>query len=150
MMAFMKPKKRQKLCHNCEGEADLDVIVCPFCAADLSAERSEQKEAPANHFSNQNLSHSLYPPGPGEREAVEETAAVISEKEEESGESFYRMAGVIALFAAGIQLFLFSALLLLFSHEGILVLKWSSRFWFLYFFASIPLLFFGYRSVMKL
>ena len=25
----MKPKKRQKLCHNCEGDIDVDVIVCP-------------------------------------------------------------------------------------------------------------------------
>ena len=38
-LGLMKPKKRQKLCHHCEGEVDLDVIVCPFCAADLREER---------------------------------------------------------------------------------------------------------------
>ncbi len=37
-----KLKKRQKLCYNCEGEIDLEVIVCPFCAADLREEKPEQ------------------------------------------------------------------------------------------------------------
>ena len=61
----MKTKKRQKLCYNCEGEVDLDVIVCPFCAADLRIEKPEvQRPAydPNLSVKNLNTQQSLYPP----------------------------------------------------------------------------------------
>ena len=60
----MKPKKRQKLCQNCEGEIDVDVIVCPFCAADLREERPEQKVSPISvrNLSDNETMKSLYPP----------------------------------------------------------------------------------------
>ena len=48
----MKPKKRQKMCYNCEGGVDLDVIVCPFCAADLRAEKPEQQASAYNPASS--------------------------------------------------------------------------------------------------
>lgn len=61
----MKPKKRQKLCYNCEGEVDLDVIVCPFCAADLREEKPELQRsafsAAASSVKQLNTEHSLYP-----------------------------------------------------------------------------------------
>lgn len=63
----MKPKKRQKLCCNCDGEIDLDVIVCPYCAADLREEKPEQRIAPPMASvrpltGGQQMSESLYPP----------------------------------------------------------------------------------------
>lgn len=78
----MKPKKRQKLCYNCEGEVDLDVIVCPFCAADLRSEKPEQQNPPyppsAPMKQHDHASQSLYPsPQPP---AVEE--AVLPPPEE--------------------------------------------------------------------
>jgi hypothetical protein len=143
----MKLKKRQKLCLNCEGEVDLDVIVCPFCAADLSEEKREKVEDQSSRFSGNHLSASLYPAQPNERESPEE---ICAEEKEISEEPIYRTAGIVALFALGVQLFLFSLMLVIFSHEGVLLLKWSSRFWFLYLFASIPLLLFGYRAITNL
>ncbi len=153
----MKPKKRQKICYNCDGEIDLDVIVCPYCAADLRAEKPEQ-QYPAYHpgsmVKNLNSSHqqtmqSLYPASlPKEQEeaalsADSQEAALVEEKEK-------NIFGPTLLFALGTQLFLFGVFMLLFSHKGAMILKWDARLWFLYLFASVPLLIFGYRSISKL
>lgn len=146
----MKLKKRQKLCSNCEGDIDLDVIVCPYCAADLREERPERGGS-----TMQNMSQSLYPsPYPIKNEKIEEILdepALISQEEE--GEPKEKGASVfvpILLFALGSLLFLLGLLLLVFSHNGQVVLKWDARLWFLYLFASVPFLVFGYRAISKL
>jgi hypothetical protein len=141
----MKPKKRQKLCLNCEGEIDLDVIVCPFCAADLRAEKPEQqKNSYSPLYSEHQMAESLYPSPHSEKES----SLPNSEKEEE-GSYLGQTIGGMALLSVGAQLFIFSLLLLFFSDQGALLLKWKSRFWFLYLFGSLPLLLFGYRSCFK-
>lgn len=153
----MKPKKRQKMCCHCEGEVDLDVIVCPFCAADLREEKPEQNKASFTTtatLKNLNTQQSLYPPhyapkasveAPEEVAAVTEEGAVLAESEESKN-----IFGPIILIALGSQLLLFGILMLLFSNKGMMILKWDARLWFIYVFASIPFLIFGYRSVSKL
>ena len=140
----MKPKKRQKLCPNCDGEADLDVIVCPFCAADLTGQEGVGGVPDA---SSCRLAASLYPsPSDGQEisEAIDQQETPIERV------SIYRTIGSIALFSVGVYCFLLGLVLILFSREGILVFKWSARFWFLYLLASVPLLLFGYRSITKI
>ena len=143
----MKPKKRQKLCHNCEGEIDIEVIVCPFCAADLREEKPEQGYSSSyvsqtHQMREKQTMQSLYPPLEKEIEEVGES--VLEEKTD---------PGVVAptvLFTVGVQLFIFSLLMLLFSHNGVVVLKWDARFWFFYAFASVPFLVFGYKALSRL
>lgn len=162
-ISFMKPKKRQKLCHNCEGEMDLDVIVCPFCAADLREEKPEQKRAsynPSFLHTNQQTNQSLYPspyspkPSPREEEAavepeaVEMTAAAEPAEEKESGSK--NIFAPTVFFTLGVQLFLFGFLMLLFSHKGVVVLKWDAHYWFGYVLVSLPFLYFGYKSISRL
>ncbi|MBF8263877.1 MAG: hypothetical protein HW387_1542 [Parachlamydiales bacterium] len=155
----MKPKKRQKLCCNCDGEIDLDVIVCPFCAADLREEKPEQQRTSPTSGNvrplsgGQQMSESLYPPPysshePSETAPPAEPAAPPSSAIEE--EKPDRMIGSILLFSVGVQLFVLGLMLVLFSYHGSVVLKWDARLWFLYVFASIPLLILGYRSLSKL
>ena len=150
ILAFMKLKKRQKLCSNCEGDIDLDVIVCPYCAADLREERPERTTP------MQQMSHSLYPPPyPIKEEKVEEPlpltpASLLLEDAPPPKESIAAAALPILLFALGAMLFLLGLLLVLFSHDGQVVLKWDARLWFLYLFASVPFLVFGYRAISKL
>lgn len=159
----MKAKKRQKMCFNCEGEIDLDVIVCPYCAADLREEKPEQPRASlqanlqtgAKNLGDQKTLASLYPsqypPQPLQRteaapsEEAPEPAVQSSAEEKEKN-----IFGPIILFTLGAQLCLFGLLMVLFSHKGVMVLKWDARLWFLYVFASIPLLVFGYRALSKL
>lgn len=163
----MKPKKRQKLCYNCEGEIDLDVIVCPFCAADLREEKPELQR-PTYHpsFSVRNLDasqtqQSLYPSSPAplqepvaeEEEAAapsspEPLATLLQEDEEEAKQKHFFAPTI--LFTLGVQLFLIGMLMLLCSHKGVIILKWDARSWFFYVLASLPLLIFGYRSLSKL
>jgi hypothetical protein len=153
---FMKTKKRQKMCYNCEGEIDLDVIVCPFCAADLREEKPEQ-QTPTYHHSvhlkNLNTQQSLYPSQQAQiKERVEEE---VQEEEEpnpavEEEEAPTNTILPIVLMTLGSQLFLFGLLILLFSKNGEMTLKWSAEFWWLYTLASLPFLIFGYKAINKL
>lgn len=161
-ISFMKPKKRQKLCHNCEGEMDLDVIVCPFCAADLREEKPELKRPSYNPSflqANQQTNQSLYPssysskPKEGEQEAVEEPEmpeTVATSPTERSESETKNIFGPTIFFTLGVQLFLFGFLMLLFSHKGVVILKWDAHYWFGYVLVSLPFLYFGYKSVSKL
>lgn len=150
----MKTKKRQKLCYNCEGEVDLDVIVCPFCAADLREEKPEQplsSYTTSNAFRNLDTENSLYPPAyaPRVREEPEEQEApqIASEYPDEEQKS---AVGPTILLTLAAQAFLLGLFLLIFSSNGHLTLKWDARLWYLYIVASIPLFIFGVKSINKL
>lgn len=148
----MKPKKRQKLCHNCEGEIDLDVIVCPFCAADLREEKPEKAYgafvATSDVLSQKETMQSLYPHMNLEDEEVEESSE-LSSPQEESGKAANVILPTI-LFTLGVQLCVLGILMALFSHKGMIVLKWDARFWFFYLLGSVPFLVLGYRSLSRL
>jgi hypothetical protein len=146
----MKPKKRQKLCCHCEGEVDLDVIVCPYCAADLREEKPEQLNPPYNPSvrslnAEKAASQSLYPSSIPEEA---EPAAILEESA--APDRSQNIIGPLLLLTLGAQLLILGLLMALFSHKGSLVLKWDARMWFFYIIASGPLLFFGYRSASKL
>jgi hypothetical protein len=152
----MKPKKRQKMCGHCEGEVDLDVIVCPFCAADLREEKNEISKPiynPTAALKNLSTQASLYPPhyapkAAAPAAAVAEEAAPATENAEE--EPTQMIWGPVLLMTLGAQLLLFGLFMLFFSQNGQLVLKWDARLWFFYILASIPLLAFGYKAVNKI
>lgn len=156
----MKPKKRQKICYNCDGEIDLDVIVCPYCAADLREEKPEQQHPaynPASSVKAMNSTHSqtmqsLYPQQKSLKIEEEEPSIQQSaiEENEASEEKEKNIIGPTILLTLGAQLLLFGLMMALFSHKGAFVLKWDARLWFLYVFASVPLLIFGYRAISKL
>lgn len=149
----MKANKRQKLCCNCEGSVDIDVIVCPYCAADLREEKPEQQHpsfhpnaAPRN-LNHQQTMQSLYPPP---YPLKTEEAAAESTTPPSAPEETKNIFTPTLLFTLGVQLFLFGLLLFFFSHKGIVLLKWDARLWFLYLFASVPFLVFGYKALSKL
>ena len=157
----MKPKKRQKLCYNCEGEVDLDVIVCPFCAADLREEKPELQKSsfsPSTASVKQlNTEQSLYPLSYSRIAEPEKivhssepiAASMLQEEVEEQPKTMQTALMALAPLILGIHLFLWGVLLVLFSDRGTMILKWDARFWFAYVLASIPLLLFGYRGFNK-
>lgn len=142
------------MCYNCEGEVDLDVIVCPFCAADLREEKPEQQRGPGAQSVKQIYNEqSLYPPPyskPVEQVMPMESDPVLQHTVEEESTPVKSTVSAVALITLGVQFFLFSLFLLFFHHNGALILKWDASLWFLYFFASIPLLIFGYRALSKI
>lgn len=139
------------MCYNCEGEVDLDVIVCPYCAADLREEKPEQNRSSFNAAAsskNREAQESLYPSHfKSEPEPEEPTATTIHAPAEEEGKGIFAPTALLAL---GVQLFVFGVLLSFFSQKGYMLLKWDARLWFLYIFASIPFLIFGYKSLSKM
>lgn len=158
----MKPKKRQKLCHNCEGEIDVDVIVCPFCAADLREEKPELMRSSSSASVSRAFgggspspSLSLYPPPYTPKIQVpdpipEEDPPVQHEQADQLETSSTNPFVATVSFTLGVQLFLLGLLMLFFSHKGMVVLKWDATYWFLYCLFGIPLLYFGYKAVSKL
>jgi len=149
----MKVKKRQKMCYNCEGEIDLDVIVCPFCAADLREEKPEQQRPsynPTSTVKHLNTQQSLYPPHYVAKPVSQEQTPPEEAPMTESFEEEKSVIGPTILLTLGAQLLLFGLLMFFFSEKGVMVLKWDARFWFLYLFASVPLLIFGYKSLSRL
>ena len=150
----MKTKKRQKLCYNCEGEVDLDVIVCPFCAADLREEKPEQHMSSFHEpssFKNTDAQKSLYPPHYVPKVKFEEEPEAIHQPqiavEEEESKSPY---GSIVMLTLAVQLLLLGFFMLLFSSKGALILKWDAKSWYFYVLASVPLFIFGIKSLKKL
>jgi hypothetical protein len=143
-----RPKKRQKLCHNCEAEIDLEVIVCPFCAADLREEKPELGRlsvAVARKMAEEQTSQSLYPsPYPAKQPEMAAPAGEAAAVEEAPSKNIF---GPTILFTLGVQLVLIGLLMLLFSHKGVVVLKWNAGWWFLYCLAGSPLLYFGYKKL---
>jgi len=140
-----KPKKRQKLCYNCEGEVDLDVIVCPFCAADLRVEKLEKTPtfaSPQKNLQDQMTSESLYAP-PGK------ATEVSSEATQQPQEQKNIFAPTI-LFTLGVQLVVLGLLMLLFAHKGVVTLKWNASWWFLYSLFGCPFIYFGYKNLSKI
>jgi hypothetical protein len=146
-----RPKKRQKLCHNCEAEIDLDVIVCPFCAADLREEKPELgRLSPlvTQKIVQEQTSHSLYPSSypvkSPEMSSPSPALEAAAPAEETPSKNIF---GPTILFTLGTQLVLIGLLMLLFSHKGQVVLKWNASWWFLYCLAGSPLLYFGYKKL---
>lgn len=161
-MALMKPKKRQKLCYNCEGEVDLDVIVCPFCAADLRAEKPELHRsafsASVSSVKQLNAENSLYPPQLKitdplpirEEVVVNGLSQPLEEAEGEEPSSFKSTLNAVSLFTLGVHFCVLGLALILFSDRGVLILKWNANLWLLYLALSGVLLFFGYRALQKI
>jgi len=99
------------------------------------------------------MSEALYPLPFGQQETNENvppTETVQSQVAPALEEKPNRIVSSVLLLTVGLQLLLLGFLLVLLSHNGSLTLKWDARLWFLYIFASIPFLIFGYRSLAKL
>lgn len=141
----MKPKKRQKLCHHCEGEVDLDVIVCPFCAADL---REEKKPTESYSYrSTKDLEEGLSNPSFSFKSAIQEKVEKKGLEESSLEEVKNRDWLSIVLVTTGFQLLLFGFLTLLFSQNGMIRISWNASYWFLYLLLGAPFFYFGYKNL---
>ncbi|NGX34525.1 MAG: hypothetical protein K1060chlam1_00878 [Candidatus Anoxychlamydiales bacterium] len=160
-------KELTKMCPSCDGSVAMDAVYCPYCGSDIF----EKSESLANQKTSddvKSLSYeetlsSLYPP-PYKPKAIqsatakyyEENSDVDEESQEENeGDSspLKKESNALiptALFWLGINIFVFSILLLVFSQNGVLYLKWNAKFWFLYSIISIPLLYFGFKGLKNL
>ncbi len=150
----MQTKKRQKLCYNCEGEVDLEVIFCPYCGADLLEEKeglqgtSTLQEDSHNSLSLEETTTSLYPP-PYQPEKIKEGKLEKEEVTEEDSKSLKAFFPIFLL-TTGIWCFLLGVLLFIFSENGFVILKLDAKLWLTYLLLSAPLLFMGSKLLSKM
>ncbi|MBS3902773.1 MAG: hypothetical protein KGZ30_00115 [Anaplasmataceae bacterium] len=164
----MKSVDRQKMCSNCDGRVPFETVVCPYCSADLS--KASEVDAPkgdplSRHQAIQDSLTSLYtPPYKGKKTeapkispkeprivapahhggtAIAPGALPRDEEEEKVGKNV--LLSIVAL-SLGSVLFILGLLQIFFSSEGMLRLEWSTKHWFIYTLAALPMLYFGYRK----
>jgi len=171
----MNDHEKQKMCWNCDASVSRDATYCPFCGSDLMSHiRSETagEERRGEMFSSKSLDESLaslYKPpysvrdhegygvprndmrkrrSPYDAFAHEDEAPYSDEIEEEPLVQ-KRLGGgwPLILLSIGGHLMTLGLLLFFFSSGGKLTLEWNSRYWFIYCFASLPVLYFGWRML---
>lgn len=156
----MAQNQRSKMCPNCEGSVAYEVSICPYCGNsvfDKNANSASQKTSDnAKSMSYEETLASLYPPpykpkvmdndSTFEKEEVSSVAQVKEEVEELPRNNLVPTM----LFWIGINILVFSLILLVFSKDGFLYLKWNASFWYLYSLISLPLLYFGFKGLSSI
>lgn len=149
------PKKR--LCWNCEGNVSLADETCPYCGVSVIPASLESAPSPyVSAYSHENenkeleIPRSPYAPPEQKSEAVSLSHAETEDESEVPLNEFKNTLTALMLLLAGSVFFLFGLTLALFSQQGVFVLQWNGSYWFIYSLISIPLLFLGWRSLLKL
>jgi len=153
------------MCPNCEGNVALEVSICPYCGSSVF-DTNDNLANQAHSDDIKSLSYeetlaSLYPPPykpsiidtSESYEKEEEDFSKKEEKDLKSKEDVKIKKSAFSstiLFWTGVNIFIFSLLLLCFSDNGVLYLKWNGSFWFLYTLLSLPLLYFGFKGLKNL
>ena len=159
----MNRKNRMKLCSNCDGMIDLDVILCPYCGEDVSKEKKDnisidnlypppynpnyQKNIEED-FQEKSFQEKIFQEKDSEKtlEKTLEKEDILENKKEEKSSFLFPFL----LFSLGINLFLFGIFLLLFSANGEIFLKWNAKLWFIYILLGLPLILIGNKLFSKL
>lgn len=155
-LGCMKQSQRKKLCWNCEGSVSLNEETCPFCGVSVVPaflEGAADEFAPP--YSKQMKGELDIPKSPyGFDDEYGREEIKQSQKEAEEMEpslnDFKRTILSLTFLFCGSVFFLFSLALGLFSNNGLFTLQWNANYWFIYTFLAVPLLFLGWRSLMKL
>ncbi len=149
----MSTAPKKKLCWNCDGRVSMQEENCPFCGVYLSPVFSGQEEdknsiAPPYRLvtTEEEVHKAPYAVDDEDSSKSEGNEAVLSEESMSVQQTIMTMA---FLFAGSILLF-FGSLLMIFSENGYLTLRWNGEFWYLYLALSMPLMFLGWRGLSKL
>lgn len=154
---IMNKSERKKLCWNCEGNVSISEEYCPFCGVSVVPaflEGAEVEFAPP-YAKNAEKDYGI-PKSPYNHDDIHEDSVKsepqkeIVEDLEPAVDEFKRVALAVTLLLSGSVFFLFSLAMGLFSRNGVFTLHWDATYWFIYAILGLPLLFLGWRSLMKL
>jgi hypothetical protein len=143
---------------------------CPYCGIDLMVETQEEAEAFAAPYqqveqeSSNNELPSGIPQAPYSSSGLSAMDFAISDEEWEGAPSATTAAATIVekqesaktvvmallLLGSGSMFFLFSIVLLLFSQDGVLTLRWNSDYWPLYLGPACIALSYGWYTLNKI
>lgn len=152
----MEQRTHTKLCPHCDGDVDLEIIVCPYCGKDVNEQKLnptiQKPVSAAGSLSPEQTLSSLYPPPykiktyDQEMHQEEEAEEVIPEQPKELIEEKQHLTPVV-LFSIGLNLLFFGLFVFLFSSKGGLFLRLNSNLWIVYVLFGCPLIYFGYRKL---
>jgi hypothetical protein len=155
----MHQNQRTKMCPNCEGNVALEESICPYCGSSVFTKNenltSQKSDDDIKSLSYEETLASLYPP-PYKPRVIEPSYEKEEEQKDESDQKKQiekKETNALLptiLFWVGVNIFVFSFILLLFSHNGVLYLQWNASYWYLYSLISLPLLYFGFRGIKNL
>ncbi len=174
----MNPTTNKKLCWNCEGGVECDAGQCPFCGVNLVASDSELEGESLREIPPKVTEYSVassevsdssaaavpsmeVPPPPYQLNQEVESFKISEEEWNQALNAPESGAGVssssegdaatrpLLFLLPGSVLLLFACILFFFSEDGVLSMRWSARFWPLFFLGSIPLLYFGYKALSE-
>jgi len=149
----MIQNKKTKLCWNCEGSVARDVIHCSYCGVylkrdedeDLQFEQNtEESYKPSYNPASSDQEEVPPPPYQATKQAVEAIPSAPSSVD------WKAVVFPLFLLLSGSFFLFFGLLLTFFSENGLLTLQWDSSYWFVYFTLSMPLLYFGWRTLGQL
>ena len=151
----MKEGAKKRLCWNCEGSVSLNAETCPFCGvsvipATLDGTSNIFTPPYALHVNNGNGIHRSQYDFLAKEEGESHPKDSSEVVEELSLSDFKTVAVSITLLLTGSVFFLFGLVLFLFSTEGTFSLRWEGEFWYIYQLLSIPLIYFGWKALMKI
>ena len=147
---------RKRLCWNCESQVSLDIETCPVCGVSVIPaflEGAGDNFAPPYSMSSEKdfgIPRSPYTVHDDKIQLENQENDKSHEEEQPELDEFKRIVRTVALLLTGSVFFLFSMALVLFSRNDVLTLQWDGSYWYIYTFLALPLLFFGWRSLMKL
>ncbi len=144
-MRNMTKKNEKRLCWNCDGSVSHHLTLCPYCGVDLT-----QKPDNGSPFKSFVSAKSPFEMAVSEEEwkkALEEEKEVPpKEKQEESQKETKQEMTALLLLLPGIVFLLFGLALILFSHDGVISLRWNQNVAYFYLIGALPLLYLGWRT----
>lgn len=151
----MEQKKRLKMCPHCDGQIDLDAVVCPYCGRELMMNKKPEETKNSTEFLSrtpEETSASLYPPPyqPKIHDPIEQQEeAPLMQENVTKQEEKENLLWPTLLFSFGVNLLLIGLFLLFFSKQGELLLRWNGHFWFVYLLLGLPIAVLGYKGLSR-
>lgn len=136
----MSPIPKQKMCWQCEGNVGFNEDNCPYCGVYLHPDEIQTPKDDDHTFSPPYR----LPIADEQHEQEKEEAAVIAPCTQSSFADFLKPLLTILL---GSTLSIFAIILYLFNHNGVFTLQWNADIWYAYLIVSLPLLWYGWRSM---
>jgi len=160
----MNAIRNTKLCWNCEGEVHIQSFQCHHCGSDLTPQEQEQEQdafappyqSPGAISENSSIPKPPYPMNYSQQKfsVTEEewngSSASPIEESRNVEETAKTLVLTLLLLTTGSVFFLFSLVLLLFSSNGILTLRWNSEHWPLYLIVALVSLFYGIKNLGRI
>ncbi|MBI5346941.1 MAG: hypothetical protein HZB76_07360 [Chlamydiae bacterium] len=159
--------ERLKLCPHCDGRVLVEVALCPYCGVTfekkelVKAEEKLPNDNTVRSLSPEETLVSLYPPpyrvkpntsvNNFEAHIPQEEVKVIDPIQEEAlkEEPIDTTFLSTILFSVGVNIALLGLFIFLFAQGKSLILSFNASYWILYILAGAPLIYFGYKGLIK-